>query len=34
VGRHNLSWGQELFHRHVGEELVQKGQGFAVWVVE
>jgi len=34
VGRHNLPWGQELFHRHVGEELVQKGQGFSVWVVE
>lgn len=34
VGRHTLPWVQELFHRHIGEELVQKGQGFAVWVVE
>ncbi len=34
VGRKTLPWLQELFHRHIGEELVQKGQGFSVWVVE
>lgn len=34
VGRHTLPWLRELFSRHVGEELVRKAQGFAVWVVE
>lgn len=34
TGRHCLPWTQEMFHRHVGEELVQRAKGFAVWVVE
>ena len=34
VGRHALPWVKEMFYRHVGEELLQHAQGFAVWVVE
>ena len=34
VGRDSFSWLQELFQHHVGEELVRRGQGFAIWVVE
>jgi nucleotide-binding universal stress UspA family protein len=34
VGRHALPWMKEMFYRHVGEELLQHAQGFAVWVVE
>jgi nucleotide-binding universal stress UspA family protein len=34
VGRHTLARVQEFFHRHIGEELVEKGQEFSVWVVE
>jgi nucleotide-binding universal stress UspA family protein len=34
TGRHSLPWAQELFHRHVGQQLVQQAAGFAVWVVE
>ena len=34
VGRKSYPTFQEMFHRHVGEELVQQGEGFAIWVVE
>jgi nucleotide-binding universal stress UspA family protein len=34
TGRHSLPWTQELFHRHVSEELIRRAKGFAVWVVE
>jgi nucleotide-binding universal stress UspA family protein len=34
VGRHGRSWIREIWSTHVGEELVRKGQGFAIWVVE
>lgn len=34
VGRHAHSWIKELSSSHVGEELVRKGQGFAIWVIE
>jgi len=34
VGRKSYQKFQEMFHHHVGEELVQKGAGFAIWVVE
>jgi len=34
VGRHTRSWIKELGSSHVGEELVRKGQGFVIWVVE
>jgi nucleotide-binding universal stress UspA family protein len=34
VGRHSYSGLKRLFHHHVGEELVRKGDGVTVWVVE
>jgi nucleotide-binding universal stress UspA family protein len=34
MGRHRLPWVQELFHHHTGEEFVEKGREFSVWVVE
>lgn len=34
VGQHTRSWIRELRSRHVGEDLVRRGQGFAIWVVE
>jgi len=34
VGRKSYPKFQEMFHHHVGEELVRKGEGFAIWVVE
>jgi nucleotide-binding universal stress UspA family protein len=34
VGRRTLPWWQELFARHVSEELVRKAEHCAVWVVE
>jgi nucleotide-binding universal stress UspA family protein len=34
VGRHTRSWIWEIRSTHVGEELVRKGQGFAIWVIE
>jgi len=34
VGRDNFPAFQEMYKRHIGEELVQKGKGFAIWVVE
>lgn len=34
VGRDNFPSFQEMYKKHIGEELVQKGQGFAIWVVE
>ena len=33
-GRHSLPWTQEMFHRHVSEELIRHAKGFTVWVVE
>jgi nucleotide-binding universal stress UspA family protein len=33
VGRHRLPCVQDLFYRHTGEGLVEKGQEFSVWVV-
>lgn len=34
VGRHARSWIREIRAVHVGEDLVRRGQGFAIWVVE
>ena len=34
VGRESFSWLRETFHHHVADEVVRKGQGFTVWVVE
>ncbi len=33
VGRESYPSFKEMFHHHIGEELVQKGQSFAVWVI-
>lgn len=34
VGRDSFPGFWESFRHHIGKELVEKGQGFAVWVVE
>lgn len=34
VGRSALPWYRELFHPHLGEQLVHKGEGLTVWIVE
>ena len=34
VGRDTFPSFKEMHMKHIGEELVQKGQGFAIWVVE
>lgn len=34
VGRESFSGLKRLFHHHVADELVRKGQGFSIWVVE
>ena len=34
VGRNAFPSFKEMFHTHIGEELVQKGQGLTIWVVE
>jgi len=33
VGRESYSSFKEMFHHHVGEELVRQATGFAVWVI-
>jgi nucleotide-binding universal stress UspA family protein len=33
VGRHLFSLWENLFQRHVGEELVRTGEGITIWVV-
>ncbi|UCE62615.1 MAG: universal stress protein [Nitrospirota bacterium] len=34
VGRESYSGFSEMMQRHVGEELVREGRGFAIWVIE
>ncbi len=34
VGRKSFSWIKEIFHHHVADELVRKGHGLTIWVVE
>ena len=34
VGRHSFYWLREIFHRHVADQLIRKGRGLTVWVVE
>ena len=34
VGRESYSGFSEMLHRHLGEELVREGKGFAIWVIE
>ncbi len=34
VGRKSFSWLKEMFHHHIADELVRKGHGLTIWVVE
>ena len=34
VGRESFSGLKRFLRRHVGDELIRKGQGFTIWVVE
>jgi nucleotide-binding universal stress UspA family protein len=34
VGRQSHSWLRELVQHHLADELVRKGEGFTIWVVE
>jgi len=34
VGRGSLPWLRDIFHRHIGEELVKHAEGLSVLVVE
>jgi hypothetical protein len=34
VGRESFSWIKESFQSHVSDELVQEGQGLAIWIVQ
>ncbi len=34
VGRHSFPWLKEKLGHHVAEDLVRKGQGFTMWVIE
>jgi nucleotide-binding universal stress UspA family protein len=34
AGRHSFPWLKEHLGHHVGEDLIRKGQGFAIWIIE
>ncbi len=34
VGRTDLPWYRRVLRRHIGDELVRRGDGLSVWVVE
>jgi nucleotide-binding universal stress UspA family protein len=34
IGRKSLSWLRDLIHGDPAEELVRRGKGFAIWIVE
>lgn len=34
VGRESFSGLKRFLRRHIGDELIRKGQGFTIWVVE
>ncbi len=34
VGRESVSWFREIVQGDLAEELVRRGQGFAIWVIE
>ena len=34
VGREHYPWYRELFHHHTSPELVRKGRGLCIWIVE
>jgi nucleotide-binding universal stress UspA family protein len=34
IGRASFSWVQEIFRSHVSDELLEEGQGLAIWIVQ
>ena len=34
IGRQSLSWFRELVQGDLAEEIVRRGKGFTIWVVE
>lgn len=34
VGRQSVSWFHELFSQELPEELLRRGKGFSIWVIE
>jgi hypothetical protein len=34
VGRESLPWVQEIFRSHLSDELIEEGQGLAIWIVQ
>lgn len=34
VGRESVSWFHELFSQELAEELLRRGKGFSIWVIE
>lgn len=34
VGRESMSWFRELMHDNLADELVRRGKGYTIWVVE
>lgn len=34
VGRESVSWFRKLFSRDLAEELLRRGKGFSIWVIE
>lgn len=34
VGRESVSWFHEMFSKHLAEELLRRGKGFSIWVVQ
>jgi len=34
VGRESVSWFHELFSQQLAEELLRRGKGFSIWVIE
>jgi nucleotide-binding universal stress UspA family protein len=34
IGRHSSSWLRDIFQSHVADQLIRKGRGLVVWVVE
>jgi nucleotide-binding universal stress UspA family protein len=34
TGRESFSWVQEIFRSHVSDELLEEGQGLAIWIVQ
>jgi K+-sensing histidine kinase KdpD len=34
IGRESFPWLKELFQHHMGDELIRRGRGLAIWVIE